>query len=958
MKSIVVLAFAFVLSFAANADEIRIDTGMVSGISSERDAAVTVFKGIPYAAPPLGPLRWRPPQPIKPWDGVRVCDTFGNKSLQKPGPVSRTGPFDEDCLYLNVWTSAAADAKRPVMVWIHGGALTSGSGQETAYDGTQFAKRDVVLVTINYRLGALGFFAHPALSEESEHGVSGNYGFLDQIAALRWVQRNIAAFGGDPDNVTVFGESAGGTSVYSLTASPLAKGLFHRAILQSPWLDPTIFRDLKVGSDAEPSVEEIGAQAARRILGDGVAPDQILDQLRALSPDQILNGFQKRFPIAIDGRLFPNTPTEIYARGEQNAVATIAGTNRDEGTMFAVFNSFASVEAYEAEIEKRFGESAAKILKYYDVRTTNEIRAALVQQITDMWFVQPTRAFVRDMAAKGQDAWMYHFTRTSPSWPWLGAAHAAEIAFVFDNLGDSATDANQQIADAMIGHWVQFAKTGNPNVDGRLEWPKYNAGEDRHLVVDTEIAVDAGLRREACDMLDEVYGRPRSRVRPSQTKAETEQPNFVVIFVDDLGYGDIEPFGSKQNRTPHLNRMAAEGRKLTSFYVASPVCTPSRAALMTGCYPQRVGLARGSGHAVLFPGDHHGLHPDEITLAESLQSSGYATGCFGKWHLGDQPAFLPTTQGFDTYFGIPYSNDMWPELKRFQCPPLPILRGTEVVGLVESMEDQATLCRRFTEEATAFIDAHREEPFFIYLPHAFVHSPRQASAEFMAKGKSVVQAQIEEIDWSVGQVLGTLRRLELDRKTVVVFTSDNGGAKGLSSGPLRGGKGSAFEGGHRAPTIVWWPGHVPPGTSCDELTTAMDLFPTFNGLADAKPIEHKIDGKDISSILFAVPNAVTPHDRFFYQQGGKLAAVRAGDWKLFTGGRLYHLGDDLGESRNVAPLNSDVVKRLTAMLDEFDAEIKRHARPVGVAQNPRTLVARPGIEGEEAYRPTLSLQKK
>lgn len=238
--------------------------------------------------------------------------------------------------------------------------------------------------------------------------------------------------------------------------------------------------------------------------------------------------------------------------------------------------------------------------------------------------------------------------------------------------------------------------------------------------------------------------------------ANPSRPNFVVIFIDDMGYGDIEPFGAKRNKTPNLTRMAAEGRKLTSFYVASPVCTPSRAALMTGCYPQRVGLEKGSGHAVLFPGDKHGLHPDEITIAESLKAAGYATGCFGKWHLGDQPEFLPTEQGFDTYYGIPYSNHMWPGLKRWQFPDLPVMRGAKVVDLVKDMDAQATLCRRFTEEAADFIRQHKDERFFVYLPHAFVHGPRRASPRFMKGAKTVEQAQVEEVDWSVGEI-STLR---------------------------------------------------------------------------------------------------------------------------------------------------------------------------------------------------------
>jgi len=435
-------------------------------------------------------------------------------------------------------------------------------------------------------------------------------------------------------------------------------------------------------------------------------------------------------------------------------------------------------------------------------------------------------------------------------------------------------------------------------------------------------------------------------------------PNFVVIFIDDMGYGDIGPFGSELNETPHLDRMAAEGRKLTSFYVASPVCTPSRAALMTGSYPQRVGLERGSDHAVLFPGDPHGLHSDEITIAETLQKAGYATGCFGKWHLGDQPQFLPTSQGFDTYYGIPYSNDMWPGLKRWKFPDLPILRDTEVVDVVEDMDEQAELCRLFTEEAVKFIRTNKDKPFFVYLPHAFVHGPRQASPEFMEDGKTVETSQVEEVDWSVGQVLDTLRDEKLADDTLVIFTSDNGPAGGLSAGPLRGRKGSAFEGGHREPTIAWWPGTIPSGTACDELCTAMDLHPTFAKMVgESMPSDRVIDGKDIAPLLLGEEGAKTPYDRFFYQQGGKLAAVRSGNWKLFTNGQLYNLAEDIGEKSNVAEQNPDKAAMLQSMLEAFRKDISENSRPVGTAPDSRTLVPRPGVKGDEGFIPTLQLGK-
>ena len=438
-------------------------------------------------------------------------------------------------------------------------------------------------------------------------------------------------------------------------------------------------------------------------------------------------------------------------------------------------------------------------------------------------------------------------------------------------------------------------------------------------------------------------------------------PNFVVIFIDDMGYGDIGPFGSTINHTPNLDRMAQEGMKLTSFYVAAPVCTPSRAALMTGCYPKRVGLAKGSFHAVLFPGDKHGLHPNEITIAELLREAGYATGCFGKWHLGDQPQFLPTSQGFDEYFGLPYSNDMWHGHTGWHFSPLPLVRGVEAVGEVKTMEDQAQLCKQFTDEAVAFIRRNQQRPFFAYLPHAFIHHPRAAREPFLARSKNpdpVTGAQIEEVDWSVGRVLDTLRELELEKRTLVIFTSDNGGARGCVNRPLRGGKGSAFEGGMREPTLAWWPGEIPAGSVSSELLTTMDLLPTFAHLAGARvPQDRIIDGKDVAALLRARPGAKSPHDAFFYYRGNNLAAVRSGAWKLFANGRLYHLEQDISETKDIAAKHPDVVARLEKLLAQAREDLGdgdkpgKNCRPVGLAENPRVILPRPGVEGEAAYAP-------
>jgi arylsulfatase A-like enzyme len=444
-------------------------------------------------------------------------------------------------------------------------------------------------------------------------------------------------------------------------------------------------------------------------------------------------------------------------------------------------------------------------------------------------------------------------------------------------------------------------------------------------------------------------------------------PNFVVIFIDDMGYGDIGPFGNKVNNTPNLDRMAEEGMCFTSFYSAAPVCTPSRAALMTGCYPKRVGLATGSWHVVLFPKDTHGLNPEEVTVAELLKKQGYATGCFGKWHLGDQPEFLPTRHGFDTYFGIPYSNDMWPyqppakTWKHFP-PPLPVLRDEEVVDIVEDMEDQAQLCERFTSAATDFIRKNKDRAFFVYLPHAFVHHPRNARKIFMDKAgdernldeqrmRSEVEyaieqrtrAQIEEVDWSVGEILNTLRELGLDKNTLVLFTSDNGGAHGCCNAPLRGGKGSTWEGGMREPAVFWWPGSIPANTSCDEISTTMDILPTFVQLAGGEvPGDRKIDGKNILPLLLAEKEAKTPYEAFFYYKKDQLQAVRSREWKLNMDGRLYNLEEDIGEQSDVAGENPEVVMKLKRQLEAMqnDLDIAENCRPPGINNDPQYLEMR------------------
>jgi arylsulfatase A-like enzyme len=440
-------------------------------------------------------------------------------------------------------------------------------------------------------------------------------------------------------------------------------------------------------------------------------------------------------------------------------------------------------------------------------------------------------------------------------------------------------------------------------------------------------------------------------------------PNFIVVFCDNLGYGDIGPFGSEVHRTPHLDRMADEGLRLTSFYVTSGVCTPSRASLMTGCYPRRVNMHEDEdGRVVLFPAARKGLHPSEITLAEVLKSRGYATACIGKWHLGDQPRFLPTRQGFDLYFGIPYSDDMTAD-RRPGWPPLPLMRGETVV---EAPADRNTLTRRYTDEAIRFITEHRDEPFFVYLPQAMPGSTQGGFATERFRGRSangIYGDMIEELDWSQGRILAALKRLNLDERTLVIWTSDNGSYNRRmgSNRPLAGWLGSTMEGAMRVPCIVRWPGKVPAGAASDELCTTMDLLPTFAELAGAElPKDRTIDGHDIGPILFGRPSAESPYDAFYYYMMPQLQAVRSGKWKLhlplehkwvnFSGrtrpspARLYDLKADIGETTNLAEEHPEIVRRLSGLAEQARRELgdwKRKGqgqRPAGMVDSPAPRV--------------------
>ncbi len=446
-----------------------------------------------------------------------------------------------------------------------------------------------------------------------------------------------------------------------------------------------------------------------------------------------------------------------------------------------------------------------------------------------------------------------------------------------------------------------------------------------------------------------------------QRSGRRRPPNFIIIYCDDLGYGDVGCFGSTKHRTPNLDRMAEEGMCFTSFYVTSGVCTPSRSSLMTGCYPRRVNMhANDTGLCVLFPVNKKGLNPAEITIADLLKKQGYATACIGKWHLGDQPQFLPTRQGFDYYFGIPYSNDMG-KGRNNNRPPLPLLRNEKVI---EAPAEQDTLTKRYTEEAIKFITANKHKSFFIYLPHTMPHNPVHASEKFRGKSANGRYGDtVEEIDWSTGEILAVLNKLGIDNRTLVIFTSDNGASNrfGGGNGPLRGHKGSTWEGGMREPCIVRWPGKIPASKTCDEIATTMDLLPTFAKLAGTKPpADRIIDGGDIWPLMAGKKGAKSPHKVFYYYQIDQLQAVRSGKWKLHlplktkrrnwgkpipnSPLQLYNLDSDIAEKNDVADKNPDVVKRLLVLAEKARDDLGdlnrkgKNQRPAGWVENPKPLL--------------------
>jgi len=454
---------------AAITDPVRVEQGQLSGVPGS-DPDVRVYKGIPFAAPPVGDLRWRAPKPSADWPGVRKADQFSATCMQTPYPEgslyrSEPQPVSEDCLYLNIWTAAkSASDKRPVMVWIHGGAFTRGSGSTPIYNGEKLAKKGVVLVTVNYRLGIFGFFAHPELTQESEHHSSGDYGILDEIAALQWVQKNIAAFGGDPKRVTIFGESAGSWAVNVLVASPLTKGLFQRAIGESG----ANFNKMTKLADLEKSGERAGS----------------IKELRAKSAEDVMKT-QGAFSVNVDGWLLPTDVMSIFEKGQQNDVPILIGSNADEGTAF--MPPKITVAGLQATAKQRFGASVDQFSQIYPATSDEEAWTASAHLMRDQTFGLQMRTWARMQTKTGKSpAFLYYFSHVPPGAKHYGAYHASEIAYVF-GTGRNWEEADRTLSDVISWYWVNFAATGNPNSKTLPDWQKYDENKDLALGLGDEI---------------------------------------------------------------------------------------------------------------------------------------------------------------------------------------------------------------------------------------------------------------------------------------------------------------------------------------------------------------------------------------------------------------------------------------------------------------------------------------
>jgi para-nitrobenzyl esterase len=507
------LAGASFLS-AAISDPVRTDSGLVSGVPGSTDE-VRVYKGIPFAAPPVGDLRWREPRPPSHWDGVRKADAFSPACMQQQRfAAAASGPApSEDCLYVNVWTAAkSASERRPVIVWTYGGAFTGGAGSLAMYDGDALARKGAVVVTYNYRLGIFGFLAHPELTKESGHNSSGNYALMDMAAVLRWVQKNIANFGGDPKRVTIDGESAGSMLVSAMVASPQGKGLFQRAIGQSGgWMGISIGK-MTTRAQAEENGEKM-AQA----LG---APT--LAELRAKPTDELLKNARGGFAIIVDGWYVPEDLSITYENHKQNDVDLLVGSNHDEGTFFSRPGSV-NAEQFSGTAKRRFSDQADAYLKLYPAGSDTEAATSQLAAFRDEmgWHM---REWAQLQSERGKaKAYLYYFTHvppTAPGQPSRGATHTADLAYMFENQPPNVmwTDIDKNLAETMSTYWVNFAATGNPNGKGLPEWPAYNQKKGaKNIVLGDTVMVGQGIDPGMLAFYDSYYAKLRSGLAPGAT---------------------------------------------------------------------------------------------------------------------------------------------------------------------------------------------------------------------------------------------------------------------------------------------------------------------------------------------------------------------------------------------------------------------------------------------------------
>ncbi len=488
---------------------VRVKQGLLKG-TIENDART--FKGIPYAAPPVGSLRWKPPKPAQPWTGIRDASQY---CLACPQPPSYPNSFwardsvaySEDCLFLNIWTDAKPGEKQAVMVWVHGGAFIDGAGSFPEYNGSSLAKKGVVVVTINYRLGPFGFLAHPELTRESEHNTSGNYGILDQVAALKWIQQNITAFGGDPGNVTIFGHSAGAASVAILTCSPLSKGLFHKAIIQSVRISQDYIYLEKKNNNFLPA-EETGTEFVYKLGAKTV------EELRKMPANEIISGYKKWLAgnsfLApnVDGYVLPEPVITIFEKGKQHDVPIITGTTAlevspivDRKTVPNTINAFANI------VEKKYGKRADKFKKLYPVKTGKDAAREWLQSITDSLYIVSTRMFLKEAQKAKSNIYYYYFTYAVPheDSDYYGAFHGAEVGYVFNNLhhdNNNYKKFDYELANTLSGLWIKFAKTGKPSVENVPDWKPYNEKTQYYLNIDTTITVKQYLKKAQADFFE------------------------------------------------------------------------------------------------------------------------------------------------------------------------------------------------------------------------------------------------------------------------------------------------------------------------------------------------------------------------------------------------------------------------------------------------------------------------